>query len=154
MELGMKEPYTEGLAIHCGPEPCGGVREDAAEALDRGKRRPGIGLRNHHSGVPTLLPEREGHTMCSVKRELPTDPAESKTLSMRGNSMHENREIPYVPVGVCRWVGRGRRKPHVRHVRIWEVGQSHSTDEASEQRRWRHRPAEEVEGRGLTKGNS
>ena len=97
MELGMKEPYTEGVAIHCGPEPCGGIRKNAAEALDRGKRRPGIELRNHHSGVPTLLPEREGHTMCSVKRKLHTDPAESKTLRMRGNSMHENREIPSVP---------------------------------------------------------
>ena len=127
---------------------------NGGEALVRGKRRPGIELRNHHSGVPTLLAEGEGYTVRSVKRELHTGPAESKTLCMRGNSMHENREIPYVPVGVCRWVGRGRRKPHVRHVRIWEVGQSHSTDEASEQRRRRRRPAEEVEGRGLTKGNS
>ncbi len=80
MELGMKEPYTEGLATHCGPEPCGGVRKDAAEALDRGKRRPAIELRNHQSGVPTLLTDGEGHTMCSVKRELHTDPAESMGL--------------------------------------------------------------------------
>jgi hypothetical protein len=29
----MEELYLEGLAIHGGPESCGGVREDAAEAL-------------------------------------------------------------------------------------------------------------------------
>jgi hypothetical protein len=41
MKKRMKEPYTEGLAIHGDPEPCGGAREDAAEALDRGTCRPG-----------------------------------------------------------------------------------------------------------------
>jgi hypothetical protein len=29
----MKESYSEGLAIHAGPESCGGVREGTAEAL-------------------------------------------------------------------------------------------------------------------------
>jgi len=29
----MKVPYGEGVAIHTGPESCGGVREDMAEAL-------------------------------------------------------------------------------------------------------------------------
>jgi hypothetical protein len=35
-------------------------------------------------------------------------PAESKTLSMRGSSMHENREIPAAPAGRLRrpWAGR------------------------------------------------
>ena len=33
MEKELKELYIEGLAIHGGPESCGGVREDAAEAL-------------------------------------------------------------------------------------------------------------------------
>ena len=33
MESRMKESYGEGLASHAGPELCGGVREDAAEAL-------------------------------------------------------------------------------------------------------------------------
>jgi hypothetical protein len=42
----MKESYKEGVANHLGPEPCGGGREAAAEALDRGICRPGIELRN------------------------------------------------------------------------------------------------------------
>src|SRR6266498_5193735 len=33
MEMGMREPYTEGVAIHGGPESCVGVREDVGEAL-------------------------------------------------------------------------------------------------------------------------
>ena len=46
MELRMKESYGKGLANHPGPELCGGGGDTAAEALDRGKRRPGIQLRN------------------------------------------------------------------------------------------------------------
>jgi hypothetical protein len=33
MEMGMKEPHIEGLAIHDDPESYVGVREDAGEAL-------------------------------------------------------------------------------------------------------------------------
>ena len=29
----MKVPYGEGVAIHTGPESCGGIREGIAEAL-------------------------------------------------------------------------------------------------------------------------
>jgi hypothetical protein len=32
MEKEMKELYIEGVAIHDGPEPCGGVREGVVEA--------------------------------------------------------------------------------------------------------------------------
>jgi len=35
-------------------------------------------------------------------------PAESETLSMRGSSMHENREIPAVPAGRLRRPSAGR----------------------------------------------
>jgi hypothetical protein len=32
MEKEMRELYVEGVAIHGGPEPCGGVREGVGEA--------------------------------------------------------------------------------------------------------------------------
>ncbi len=32
METEMKELYVEGVAVHDGPEPCGGVREGVVEA--------------------------------------------------------------------------------------------------------------------------
>ena len=54
----MRESYREGLASHSGPEPCGGGRKAALEALDRGICRQGIELRNlafqeaHGVGMP------------------------------------------------------------------------------------------------------
>ena len=43
------------------------------------------------------MSEAEGHTAGSAHGEPPADPAQSKTLSMRGNSSHGNREIPSSP---------------------------------------------------------
>jgi hypothetical protein len=37
----MEELYIEGVAVHGGPEPCGGVREGVGEASARGTRRLG-----------------------------------------------------------------------------------------------------------------
>ena len=42
----------------------------------------------------------------SASRDI--GPAESETLRMRGNSMHENREIPAVPAGRPRKPSSGR----------------------------------------------
>jgi hypothetical protein len=57
-------------------------------------------------GVPTLSKCAEGNIVGSVMRELPTDPARSENLCMRGTFMRENREIPCSPVAVDRVVGR------------------------------------------------
>src|SRR6516165_10432669 len=63
-------------------------------SVDRGTRRPAIELRNLPSGVPTLLCEAEGHTEGGAIGEPPEDPAQSETLSMRGNSLRGKREVP------------------------------------------------------------
>lgn len=44
------------------------------------------------------------------QRELQPDPARSETPSMRGISMRENREIPWLPTGErwIRWAALGR----------------------------------------------
>lgn len=55
-----------------------------------------------------MLTEREGHTMRGASASREIGPAESETLGMRGCSMHENREIPAVPVGVSRTLPAGR----------------------------------------------
>jgi RNA-directed DNA polymerase len=47
--------------------------------------------------MPTLLSEAEGDTASGAHGEPLVDPAQSKTLSMRGNSSHGNREIPSSP---------------------------------------------------------
>jgi len=100
------------------------------------------------------LTEGEGNTVRDAKASHGTGPTESKTLSMRGHFMHENREIPCTP-SANGWAGRpekGRTRTSGVYV-LWEVGQTHSTAEASEQGRANSSLAEEVEGRGLTKGN-
>lgn len=49
------------------------------------------------------------HGKTAINSESYTGPAESETLSMRGHSMLENREISAVPVGANRRrVGQGR----------------------------------------------
>jgi hypothetical protein len=50
--------------------------------------------------VPTPSGRAEGNICGSVIRELPWDPARSKTLCMCGTFMRENREIPSLPVAV------------------------------------------------------
>ncbi len=42
----------------------------------------------------------EGNTGGSATGELPTGPAQSETLCMRGHSLHGNREVPPTPVEV------------------------------------------------------
>jgi group II intron reverse transcriptase/maturase len=48
--------------------------------------------------VPTPFPEAEGNTSGDVTGKPSQDPAQSKTLRMRGNSLHGNREIPGAPI--------------------------------------------------------
>jgi RNA-directed DNA polymerase len=95
----MKESYGEGLASHTGPESCVGRREATGEALTGVHADQPLSSEIHCSGVPTLLGDAEGHTGCNDMRESCPDPAESKTLCMRGNSMLGNREIPSVSPG-------------------------------------------------------
>ena len=47
--------------------------------------------------MPTPLSEAEGNTEGGATGKPSSDPAQSKTLRMRGNSLHGNREIPRAP---------------------------------------------------------
>ena len=105
----MKESYREGVASHPGPQPCEGGREAALEAWERGIRRQGIELRNQlmpgADAVRAVGRQHEG----GRQRESALGPAESKTPGMRRNSMRENRETPWPPVGKTRRAGRRTR---------------------------------------------
>ena len=90
----MKVPYGEGLAIHTGPESCGGVREDMAEALT------GDCAGQVLSRESLVLQDADGvnwygrqHSPLRYRKRW-TDPARSETLSMRKSLSHGNREIP------------------------------------------------------------
>ena len=62
----MRESYREGLASHSGPEPCGGGRKAALEALDRGICRQGIELRKDLFRVAHGVGSPEGNTAAYV----------------------------------------------------------------------------------------
>lgn len=97
----MKESYGEGVAIHTGPESCGGVRKDDGEALTGGRAGWVLSREIHDPGdMPQGLRGadvlEDGGRPHSVhrQREVQRDPARSETPRMPGHTAHGNREIP------------------------------------------------------------
>jgi len=88
----MKESDIEGVASHDGPESCGCSRKAVLEALTGVRTGRDIEPRNQ------LIQSADAVDMCGRphdaqrKRELSVGSARSKTPSMCGNSMRENRE--------------------------------------------------------------
>ena len=91
----MKESYGEEVATHTGPESCGAARKSGAEALTgvragRVLSRERADLREAdavgHGGRP--------HRM-HRQREMQTGLARSQTPRMYGNTLLENREVPW-----------------------------------------------------------
>jgi hypothetical protein len=95
----MQEPHKKGLANHLDLESCAGGREATGEALTGAHAGQPLSSVITSSGVPTLYGEGEGNMADGAKREPTANAAESETLSMRGNSSREKREIPRVPAG-------------------------------------------------------
>jgi RNA-directed DNA polymerase len=95
----MKESYGEGPASHAGPESCVGRREAAGEALTGVHADQPLSSEINSIGTPTQLINAEGNIGLDDTRESCSSPAESKTLRMRGNSLHGNREVPPAPAG-------------------------------------------------------
>src|SRR5688572_4722267 len=93
----MQESHGKGPASHPDPESCVGGREAAGEALTGAHAGQPSSCEIRYSGVPTPLCEAEGHTEGGVIGEPPEDPAQSETLSTRGNPLHGKREIPRAP---------------------------------------------------------
>ena len=94
----MKESYGKGLASRPDPESCVDGRKVGGEALTGAHAGQPSRCEIIQSGVPTPLSEAEGHTGIDATGKPISDPAQSKTLRMRGNSLHGNREIPTRPV--------------------------------------------------------
>jgi hypothetical protein len=100
MEMGMEEPYVEGVATRDGPESCVVAREGGGEALTGVRAGRVIEPRNPLDRGADAV-DRSGRPHRQERyRELLADPARSKTPCMRGISMRENREIPYSPARV------------------------------------------------------
>jgi len=89
----MKEPDAEGIATHSGPESCGHACKDVSEALTG--VRAGRVLSRENTVVPgadAVVSRRRQHQPFRNGKGW-TDPAWSKTPSMYGNTLRENREI-------------------------------------------------------------
>ena len=109
----MQESYSEGLAIHAGPESCGGAREGTAEALT-GVRTGRVFSRERIFLRGADAVRRSGrHDPLHRYREMRRDPARSETLCTYGNASRENREIPRLPV-VAEVAGRVGKSIDVR----------------------------------------
>ncbi len=150
----MKEPHGKGVANRSNPESCAGGGNIAGEALTGAHAGQPSSSEITSIGVPTLCDEGEGHTADSVNRELSLDAAESETLSMRGNSMHGNRETleALPPDG-----GGGRSEKAL--CRTTDMHVSRESDGPIVPKKRANKAglmaaAESVEGRGSTKGNA
>jgi hypothetical protein len=112
MELGMREPCIEGVAIHGGPESCVGDPRGRSEALTGARAGWAIEPRNQAiRGADVVF---MGGRPCRWQRyrELSADPARSKNLCMHGISMCETREIRRSPVPLMAGrAARGRPRP-------------------------------------------
>jgi len=149
----MKEPHGKGVANHPDPESCAGGGNIAGEALTGVHAGQVLSSEITSIGVPTLLTDGEGHTEDSVNRELSFDAAESKTLSMCGNSMRGNRET----LGISLPDGGGERseKAGGRTSDMHVPGESDSSIVPEKQtNKAGSSAAESVEGRELAEGNA
>ena len=95
----MKESHGKDPASHPDPESCVGGREGAGEALTGAHAGQPLSCEISHPGCRRRYGEAEGNIADGAQGKPPADPAQSETLSMRGNSLHGNREIPRVPAG-------------------------------------------------------
>ena len=99
----MQVRYDEGVAIHIGPEPCVGVREDVGEAS--AGERIGQPLSREKPVVPDadVFMVTEGDTLARVIASALTGPAWSKTLACAE--------------ALCAGTGRSRVRPADGHRR-------------------------------------
>ena len=92
----MQESYSEGLAIHTGPESCGHLREGMPEALT------GVHAGRVLSRVSSCVTVRSADAVENVGRQhctyrysqICTDSARSQTPCTHESFSHRNWEIP------------------------------------------------------------
>jgi RNA-directed DNA polymerase len=149
----MKESHGKDPASHPDPESCVGGRKDAGEALTGAHAGQPSSCEIRSFGVPTPLSLAEGNTVGGVTGKPPSDPAQSETLRMRGNSSHGKREIPRVPAG-----GKAGRSEKVED-RTSDAHARGKSDGCVVPKKPPNRggqlpPTEVVEGRRPTEGNT
>jgi hypothetical protein len=95
--------YGEGLASHTGPESCGGVREDAAEALTGVHVGRVIERRNTSLFGVLMLSSRQKAKRYAALTRAAAGSASSEDPGMRACLAYGNREISGPPSFAERW---------------------------------------------------
>jgi hypothetical protein len=90
----MKEPHTEGVATHGGPESCVVVREGDGEALTGVRTGTVLSRENRQLQSADAVIRSGRHHRRRRYREVSSGSARSETRCTYGTSLHENREIP------------------------------------------------------------
>ena len=150
----MKVSYGEDLATHTGPESCVYTRKGVREALTGGGAGQVLSReRGYTSGCRRRQRVRKATRIISISQEIfrprvVVDPVHARKLFARE---------PGGPVsGLGRWRQGPRCESQGSTTAMNGDGKSDRpicTAEAVEQKRVRFPLAEDVEGRGLTKGN-
>lgn len=95
----MKESYMEGLADHPGPESCADrSRKAASEALTGESAGQPLSCEIRQFRVPTRLSRAEGYIKQDESSEPCENPAQVKTLCMRGNSTVKTTHFVMQPI--------------------------------------------------------
>jgi hypothetical protein len=84
--------YDEGIAIHIGPEPCAGIREDICEASVGEHTGQPLSRERMFSRAPTLSTERKA-TRTGAQSQASAWPGVVADPGMYGSSLYGNREI-------------------------------------------------------------
>ena len=93
----MKKSYECELATHIGPESCGAVRKDSAEALT-GERAGRVFSRERATLRDADAVRRSGRPhLLHRYREVCQSPARSQTPCTYVSTSNGNREIPHPP---------------------------------------------------------
>ena len=119
----MKESYKCELPTHFGPESCGAARKGSAEALteDIQPRK-------------TFVRE-QGRIGTPISRGVPGSRAVKDPEHVRRHLAREPGEPRSAPEQQGPWDASGSLRTHADEERTWEVGQTDSTHEVTEQHR-------------------
>ena len=102
----MKVPHSKGIANHAAPESCGVHREVRLEALTGVRAGQPLSRVRISSRVPTLSDSRKATRMGASSR-VPVRPGVVADPGMHAHSLHGNRDISSLTVGVPgRWAVR------------------------------------------------
>src|SRR6516162_11959875 len=149
----MKESYGEDPASHPDPESCVGDRKGAGEALTGAHAGQPSSCEIRCSGVPMRLSDAEGHTEGGDLGKPSSDPAQSETLCMRGNSPHGKLEIPQAPTERVSMGRPEKANGRTSGVHAWGKSDDRVVPEKPPNKGEPVSPAEAVEGRRSTKGS-